>query len=263
MQIIDSHAHLNLPDYDGDRDAAIARARDLGVSRIVNIGIDAGTAALALRLAQAHEGLYATAAVHPNYVKEQGEAGFSAVAKLLREGGFVAVGETGLDFYRDHSPPELQREYFVRHIELADELGLPIVVHCREAYDACHEVLARESSHRDLAGRVIMHCFGGTAEDAARFVKLGALISFSGVLTFPNAKSVRAAAAAVPLAKTLVETDCPFLAPQAHRGRRNEPAHVVHVVAELARVHGIEPEVAARVTTRNALRVFGIEGEES
>jgi len=263
MQIIDSHAHLNLDDYKDDLDAAIARARALGVTRIVNVGIDAESAREALRLAKAHEGLYATAAIHPNYVKEQGEAGFSEVVELLQAGGFVAVGETGLDFYRDHSPPDLQREYFIRHIALADELALPIVVHCRDAYDACYDVLAEETSRRDLDGRVIMHCFGGTAADAERFVALGALISFSGVLTFPNAKSVREAAAAVPLAKTLAETDCPFLAPQAHRGRRNEPAYVVHVVAELAKVHGVEPEVAAHVTTQNALKVFGIEGEES
>ncbi len=263
MRIIDSHAHLNLPDYDGDRDAAIERARTLGVTRIVNVGIDADSAAEALRLAQAYAGLYATAAVHPNYVEEQGEAGFEAVAALLEGGGFVAVGETGLDFYRDHSRPDLQIEFFIRHIALADELGLPIVVHCREAYDACYEVLATECSRRDLEGRVIMHCFGGTAADAERFVALGALISFSGVVTFPNAKSVREAAAVVPLAKTLAETDCTWIAPQTHRGRRNEPAHVVHVVAELAKVHGVEPEVAARATTRNALRVFGIEEEES
>ncbi len=261
MLFFDSHAHLNLPDYDGDRDEAIARARSLGVTRIVNVGIDRASAVEALRLAKAHEGLYATAAVHPNYVAEQGEAGFREVAGLLRDGGFVAVGETGLDFYRDHSPPELQKEYFVRHIDLADELGLPIIVHCRDAYDACYEVLAAEASRRDLDGRVIMHCFGGTARDASRFLELGALISFSGVVTFPNARSVREAAAVVPLRKILAETDCPWLAPQAHRGRRNEPAHVVHVVAELAKVHGIEPEVAARVTTANALSVFDIEGE--
>ena len=261
MRFFDSHAHLNLPDYDGDRDAAIARAQSLGVTRIVNVGIDRVTSAAALQLAEAHQGLYATAAVHPNYVAEKGEAGFLEVAALLRSGGFVAVGETGLDYYRDHSPPELQREYFIRHIDLADELGLPVVVHCRDAYDDCFEVLAAEMSRRDLDGRVIMHCFGGTAGDAARFVELGALISFSGVVTFPNAGSVREAAAVVPLRKTLAETDCPWLAPQAHRGRRNEPAHVVHVVAELAKVHGVEPEVAARVTTANAMTVFGIEEE--
>jgi TatD DNase family protein len=262
MLIFDTHAHLNLPDFDGDRDAAIDRARELGVTRIVNVGIDEATAREALRLAGEHEGLYATGAVHPNYVKDQGEEGFAAVAALLRAGGFVAVGETGLDFYRDYSPPDLQREYFVRHIELADELGLPVVVHCRDAYDACYEVLAAEASKRDLAGRVIMHCFGGTARDAERFVEIGALISFSGVITFPNARGVREAAAAVPLEMTLAETDCPWLAPQAHRGRRNEPAHVVHVVAELAKVHGREPEAVARVTTANALKVFGL-GEES
>jgi TatD DNase family protein len=261
MRFFDSHAHLNLTDYDGDRTEAIARARKLGVTRIVNVGIDAPTAREALALAREHSGLYATAAVHPNYVARAGDAGFEEVATLLCGGGFVAVGETGLDFYRDHCPPALQREYFVRHIELADELGLPVVVHCREAYDACYEVIEKESRRRNLDGRIIMHCFGGSAEEARRFVDLGAWISFSGVITFPNASSVRAAAKVVPLEKTLAETDCPWLAPQAHRGRRNEPGHVIHVVSELAKVHGVEPEEAARITTENAKRVFAIEGE--
>jgi len=262
MEFFDSHAHLNLPEFASDRAQALGRARDAGVSRMVNVGVDAETARLARDLSRENEGLFATAAVHPNYVADEGETGFAEVEALLREGGFVAVGETGLDYYREHSPHELQREYFRRHIALADELSLPVVVHCRDAYDDCYRILAEESERRELAGRVVMHCFGGTAEEARRFSALGMLISFSGVVTFKNAHGVREAAAAVPLELTLAETDCPFLAPQARRGKRNEPAYVTWVVEALAGVHGVETAEAARITTGNAVRFFGL-GENS
>jgi TatD DNase family protein len=259
MRFFDSHAHLNLPEFDADRDEAVERAARAGVDRILNVGVDAGTARLARDLTRERPGFLASAAVHPNYVAEAGVEGFAEVEALLREGGFAAVGETGLDYYREYSPHAGQREAFRRHIALADELSLPVVVHCRDAHEDCRRILAEEAERRDLADRVIMHCFGGSPEDAKAYLDLGFWISFAGVLTFPNAKRLRAVAAATPLERTLAETDCPYLAPQAHRGRRNEPAYVVHVVAELAKIHGVPAEEAARVTTANACRVFGIE----
>ncbi|MHC4862363.1 MAG: TatD family hydrolase, partial [Planctomycetota bacterium] len=251
MLFFDSHAHLILPDYDADRKDAIARAGAAGVTRMLNVGIDAATSRLARDLAREHEGLHASAAVHPNYVAQEGDDGFRAVDALLREGGFVAVGESGLDYYREYSPHDQQRESFGRHIALADELGLPLVVHCREAHPDCRRILAEEAQARDLRDRVVMHCFGGTVKDAETYLELGFWISFSGTVTFKNARAIRGVAASVPLERTLAETDCPFLAPQAVRGRRNEPAFVVHVVQELARVHGVPVEEAARVTTEN------------
>jgi len=261
VRFFDSHAHLNLDEYDEDRASALARARDAGVTRIVNVGIDPGTSRFARRLAEEEPGLHATAAIHPNYVAEHGDAGFGEIAALVREGGFVAVGETGLDYYRDHSPPEAQRESFRRHLALAGEVGLPTVVHCRDAYGDALRILREEAERRDLADRVVMHCWGGTAEEAADFLELGAWISFAGVVTFKNARSAREAAAAVPIERTMVETDCPFLAPQPRRGKRNEPAWVVWVAEEIARVHGVSAGEAARATTANACRAFGVGGD--
>jgi len=240
MLLFDSHAHLNLPEFQADLAGVIERARTAGVTRMVNVGVDAESSRLARDLAREHVGLYASVAVHPNYVEQEGEEGARAVRALAEEGGFVAIGETGLDYFRDHSPPE---------------------GHCRAAHGDCRTILAEEAERRDLDGRVIMHCFGGTAEDAAFYLDLGAVISFAGNVTFKNAHELREAAALVPLDRTLVETDCPYLAPQARRGKRNEPAYVAFAAVEIARIHGVDEDEAARITTRNACRVFGIEGE--
>jgi len=261
MRLFDSHAHLNLPEYDDDRAAVLSRARTAGVTRMVNVGIDPDTSRLARDLAAAEDGLYAAAAIHPNYSKEYGDEGFAAVEAMLREGGFVAVGETGLDYYREYSPFDLQREFFRRHLSLAGELGLPTIIHCRDAEDDCLRLLREEADRRDIDGQVVMHCFGGDAAAAEAFVEVGAYVSFAGVVTFKNADGTRAAAAVVPLERTLVETDCPFLAPQPRRGKRNEPSYVVWVAAEIARIHGVSAADAARTLTGNTCRLFGIEIE--
>jgi TatD DNase family protein len=256
VEFFDSHAHLNLPEFGPDRSEALARARAAGVTRITNVGVDAASSRLARDLARDEAGLLASAALHPNYAADLGEPEWVCVAALLREGGFAAVGETGLDYYRDHAPPELQQDLFRRHLALAEELSLPVIVHCRNAHADCRAVLAEEMPRRNLADRVVLHCFSGTGEDARAYLALGALLSFTGVLTFPNAHSARAVAAGVPLARTLAETDCPWLAPQARRGKRNEPAYVTHAVGALAGLHGVSVEEAARITTENAVRFF-------
>jgi len=262
MRLFDSHAHLNLPEYEDDRAAVLSRARTAGVTRMVNVGIDPCSSRLARDLAVADPGLYAAAAVHPNYTKECGDEGFAEIETMLAEGGFVAVGETGLDYYREHSPFDLQREFFRRHLALAGDVGLPAIIHCRDAEEDCLRLLREEAERRDLDGRIVMHCFGGSAASARDFVELGAYVSFAGVVTFKNAHGAREAAAAVPLARTLIETDCPFLAPQPRRGKRNEPSYVVWVAEEIARVHGVSVADAARITTGNTCRLFGIEESE-
>jgi TatD DNase family protein len=255
MRFFDSHAHLNLREFDDDRASVVKRARAAGVTRMVNVGIDLETGRLAREIAREHDGLYASAAVHPNYVAEAGEPGFAEVSAMLGEGGFVAVGETGLDY-------PAQREAFRAHLRLAEELGLATIVHCRDAEADCLTILREEAGRRDLDGKVVMHCFGGNAEEAAQFVAVGAFVSFAGVVTFKNAHGAREAAAAVPLSRTLIETDCPFLAPQPRRGKRNEPSYVVWVAEEIARIHDVKVAEVARVTTANACRLFGIEEEE-
>lgn len=260
MRFFDSHAHLNIPEFDADRREALARARAAGVTGMVNVGIDAASSRVARDLAREEEGLYAAAALHPNSVAAGGEAELAEIEALVREGGFVAVGETGLDYYRDRTPREVQQAGFRRHLKLAEEADLPVVIHCRDAQEDCLAILREEAERRDLARRFVMHCFGGNAEEAAAFVELGGYVSFSGVVTFPNAQATRDAAAVVPLHRTMVETDCPFLAPQPRRGKRNEPAYVVFVAEEIARVHGVTAAEAAAATTESALRFFGIGG---
>jgi TatD DNase family protein len=256
VEFFDSHAHLNLPEFGPDRAEALARARAAGVTRILNVGIDAESSRVARDLARAETGLLASAALHPNHAADLGEPEWEKVAALLREGGFAAVGETGLDYYREHAPPDVQRDLFRRHLELAAELSLPVVVHCRNAHADCRALLSSEMPRLGLADRLVLHCFSGTEEDARAYLALGALLSFTGVLTFPNAQAARAVAAGVPLARTLAETDCPWLAPQAHRGKRNEPAYVTHVVAALGSLHGVPEAEAARITTGNATCFF-------
>ncbi len=262
MRLFDSHAHLNLPEFDDDRDEARARARVAGVTRMVNVGIDLASSRMAREMAAEHEGLYAAAAIHPNSVDEAGPDGFARLEEMVREGGFVAVGETGLDYYREYSDRGAQRQAFRDHLRLAGESGLPVVIHCREAHEDCRRILAEEAGRRDLEGRIVMHCFGGTPEDARAYLELGAYVSFSGTVTFKNAHENRAAAKVVPLDRTLIETDCPYLAPQPRRGKKNEPAYVVFTAEEIARIHGVSLDQAAEATTANACRVFGIEEEE-
>ena len=199
MRFFDSHAHLNLPEFDRDREEAADRAASAGVDRVLNVGVDAETARLARSIAEGRDGYCASAAVHPNYVRKRGEGGFREVCDLLQEGGFAAVGETGLDYHREYTPPEEQRAAFRRHIEVADELSLPVIVHCREAHADCRRILEEEAARRDLADRVVMHCFGGSPEDARAYLELGFWISFDGVITFPNARGLRGIAASVPL----------------------------------------------------------------
>lgn len=254
----DTHAHLNIDEFAADRDAALARAREAGVTEIVNVGIDPATSETARELARRERGLHAAAAVHPNDVAALGEAGLARIEAMVREGGFVAVGETGLDLYRNRTPLPAQIDAFRRHLALAGETGLATVIHCRDAYAECLAVLTEEARRREIAGRFVMHCFSGDARWAREFVALGGYVSFSGTVTYPNAGSVREAAAAVPLDRTLVETDCPFLAPQPRRGKRNEPAFVVFVAEEIARIHGVDLRGAAERTAANARAVFRI-----
>jgi TatD DNase family protein len=259
MHLFDSHAHLNLPEFDDDREEARERARQAGVTRMVNVGIDLSSSRTAREMAAGDADLYATAAIHPNYVAEAGPEGFAEVAAMVREGGFVAVGETGLDYYRAHSPHDMQRTAFRDHLRLAAEADLPVVIHCREAHEDCRRILAEEAERRDLRGRLVLHCFGGTPDDARAYLDLGAWISFSGTVTFRNADANREAARVVPLERTLIETDCPYLAPQPRRGQKNEPAFLVFTAEEIARLHGVSLAEAARVTTENTCAAFGIE----
>lgn len=251
--ITDTHAHLYGSSFDEDRDEVLARARAAGVSRLVIVGTDATTSRSAAELCARVPNAFPTAGVHPHDA-----SGFDAdmraeIEALCRRSECVAVGETGLDYFKEFSPKPAQRTAFRWHIELARALDKPVVVHCRDAHADTLELL------RSVPGtRGVMHCYTMGVEELPAYLELGFYISFSGVVTYPKNAANRAAAQAVPADRLLVETDCPYLAPQGQRGRRNEPAFVRITLAEVARLRGVGEHELARETSANAAALFGL-----
>jgi len=254
--VIDSHAHLADEQFDGDRDAVLARAREAGVELIVCPGSDVASSRAALELARASDAVLAAAGVHPHEAKTADAAALAEVEKLARQEGCVGVGEIGLDYHYDSSPRDVQRAVFEAQLALARRVDLPVIVHCREAFDDCLAALERAGV------RGVMHCFSGDRDVALRCCKLGLMVSFAGQVTYKKADALRGAARAVPAEHLLIETDSPYLAPQAVRGRRNEPAHLVHTAEFLAGTLGLSPEDVARITTVNAKLLFGLPVDE-
>jgi TatD DNase family protein len=257
--LIDSHAHLDDAQYDQDREAMLVRAQEAGIEALVTIGCDLATSRAAVELAGRHAHVYATIGVHPHEVKHIGDDWYDALRRLARHPKVVAYGETGLDYHYNYSPPKLQRERFREQVCLARELNLPIVVHTREAQEDTIAILKDEKA-ADVGG--VFHCFSGDPWLAKAALDLGFYLSFSGVLTFQNAAALRDIAKTVPRDRLLVETDCPYLTPVPHRGKRNEPAYVKLVAETLAEVLSgaskITPADLGRVTSENARRLFKI-----
>jgi TatD DNase family protein len=252
--LLDTHAHVDFDRFDGDREQVFERARAAGLVSLVNVGVGPEGSRRSVALAEARRGVFATAGIHPHDAGTLDDAGRAEIERLLRSGKCVGVGECGLDYFRNLSPKEDQERVFRWQIGLARELDLPLVVHCRDAYPDLFRILGEECARGGVRG--VMHCFSGGVEEARRSLELGFFVSFSGVITFPNGGRTREAAKAVPLDRTLVETDCPFLAPQPRRGQRNEPAFVVHAAEELARVHGERLETVAAATTAAGRAAF-------
>jgi TatD DNase family protein len=253
--LADAHAHLDEPEMLPDQDQVVARARQAGVSLIINVGISRPNSEAVLATAARYPEVYAAVGVHPHGAVSLTPRELARLRELAAHPKVVALGEMGLDFYRRRSPEEVQRRAFREQLELAWELKKPVVVHTREA-TADTLALLREYRSR-LAGGV-MHCFGGSLAEAQAFLDLGLYLSFSGVLTYPKAEPLRQVAREVPLDRVLIETDCPYLAPQAWRGRRNEPAYVLAVAETLARLHDLPVAEVARQTFHNALAAFGL-----
>jgi len=262
---IDSHAHLTASEFDGDREAALARAAEAGVEALVAIGagwgIDANGAAVALaaRAAAAADAVRIVAAVgvHPHDARLLDDAGRARLAAWLDRPEVVAVGECGLDYHYMNSPRDVQRAVFAEQLAWARARDLPVSIHVRgDDPSAWEEMLDiwRAEGRGEVAG--VLHCYTGSLDFARRALDARLEVSFSGIVTFKNADDLRAVAAVLPLDRLLVETDCPLLAPVPHRGRRNEPAHVARVGAALAAARGTDPETVARATTANARRLF-------
>jgi TatD DNase family protein len=256
---IDSHTHVTASEFDSDRDAAMQRARDAGVVQMIAIGagwgVDANAAAVAFA---AHEpGVFAAVGVHPHDAKLLDDAGRAKLRAWLDAPRVVAVGECGLDYHYMNSPRDVQRAVCAEQIALARERDMPVSIHVRgddaTAWDELLDIW-RAEGRGDVAG--VLHCYTGSVEFARRALDARLDVSFSGIVTFRTAEEVRAVAAALPLDRILVETDCPLLAPIPHRGRRNEPAHVAHVGAKIAEVRGIPVDEVARATAANARRLF-------
>jgi hydrolase, TatD family len=253
--LFDTHVHLNDTQFGGDLEEVLERARQNGVQYMTIVGFDRPTIRRALELAEQYEGMYAAIGWHPVDAIDCTEEDLLWIEELCRHPKVVAIGEIGLDYHWDKSPKEIQKELFRKQIHLAKRVGLPIVIHNREATEDVLTIL-REEGADEVGG--IMHCFSGSAETVKTCLDLNFYISFGGPVTFKNAKKPKEAAKVVPLDRLLIETDCPYLAPHPYRGKRNEPAYVRLVAREIAELKGISEEEVARLTTENAMRVFGI-----
>ena len=266
MIYFDTHCHLGDKAFAGDRNEVLDRARLAGVVGLLCVGYNVASSRAALSLAAVHSHIWAVVGVHPHDAARPGRDYIGHLREMARHPKVVAIGETGLDFYRDLSPRLAQKEAFLRHIELAQELGLPLVVHDRDAHDETLGILSRCYDTPDeptAAGKErptgVMHCFAGDTAMAKACLDLGFYLSFAGPLTFPKAERARAVAARAPLERLLIETDSPYLAPQAYRGRRNEPAYVSAVAEAMASARGATLEEVATRTTDNARQLFGVE----
>jgi TatD DNase family protein len=254
--LTDTHVHLDDARYDSDRDLMIARAREAGVDRMITIGCDLATSQAAVALADRYPCVYASVGVHPHEVKHIAAGWYEELRRLAAHQKVVAYGEIGLDYHYNHSPAAEQRDRFREQLQLARELQLPVVVHTREAQEDTIQILKEEWS-ADFGG--VLHCFSGDAWLAKDALDLGFHLSFSGILTFQNAGMLRDIAKTVPADRLLIETDCPYLTPAPHRGKRNEPAYIRHVAQTLAGIlNGGDIDAVAERTTTNARRLFKI-----
>lgn len=258
---IDSHAHIDGPEYDADRDEVIERARAAGVNTILNIGTGdphCGSLERAVAVAEKYDGVYAAVGVHPHDAKLFDERAAELIRNLIRNHQrVIALGEIGLDYHYEHSPRMVQREVFIKQLHMAREEEVPVIIHSRAADDETVEILKAEWKNVTSGG--IMHCFGGTPQMAKDVLELGFFVSFAGNVTFKKAENLREAARHVPLDRLLIETDCPYLTPVPFRGRRNEPARVVEVARCLAGLHGMTVNEIGQTTAKNFQRLFKLD----
>jgi TatD DNase family protein len=257
LDLVDSHAHLDMSEFDSDRTDMLARAQAAGVHSILAIGGGPDALASALPFAERYDWIYAAAGIHPHEAKLATTAHYEELANLAKHPKFLAWGEIGLDYHYDHSPREVQQRVFIEQLELARGARCRVIIHCRDAWPDCLALLGEHWRSAGLGG--IFHCFTGTVDEARRGNEMGFMISFAGNVTYPKAQNLRDVARAVPLEFLLLETDAPFLAPQPFRGRRNEPAFVAEVARTLAPVRDLATYELAAVTAANFRRFFGLQ----
>ncbi len=252
--LIDSHAHLELSEFDSDRKEVIRRAGESGVEYIVTVGINLEDSENAVAIAERYDTIYASVGVHPHDVKGIDETTYDSLRKLSESNKVIAYGEIGLDFFRNLSPRELQTRRFEEQLELASELGLPVIIHDREAHRETVEML---KNRKNVSGGVI-HCFSGDYDMAVQCLDMGFYISIPGTITYKKAETLRDVVRKMPMDRMLVETDCPFLSPEPKRGKRNEPANVVYTARRIAQIKDLSYEEVAMTTSNNTKRLFGL-----
>ena len=252
--LIDSHAHLDMADFDADRDLVIKKARSGGVARIVTIGIDLASSIKAIEIAREYGFVYATVGYHPHNAKQADAKVLEKLRALASDAKVVAWGEIGLDFFRHHSPPELQVRAFERQLDMAFEQELPVIIHDRDAHpDLLHILKSRKRQYRG-----VIHCFSGNYDLAMALIDMGFHISFPGTVTYKNALDTQAAASRIPLERLLVETDCPYLAPAPFRGKRNEPLYVKHTAEKIAQLRQLDFKQLEKATSANTTGLFSL-----
>lgn len=256
IPVIDSHAHLTGETLFPLFPELVDRAAKAGVQRIVNICTDRDSLARAFEVMEQYPSVVHTAAIPPHDVEEEGAPGFPAVVDAAKKGLLVAIGETGLDYFREVDSKELQKEFFIKHLQLANEVDLPLVIHCRDAFSDFFEILDSECRQEGKWRAGVLHCFTGTLQDAEELVKRGWYVSFSGILTFNKSDELREIVRQIPLENILIETDSPWLAPHPYRGKTNEPSYVVEIAKTVAEVKGISFEEAAQTTYKNTQNLF-------
>jgi TatD DNase family protein len=252
--LIDSHCHLDFPDFAEELDAVVDRARAAGIDRMVTISTRVRRESELLAIAERFPDVYCSVGTHPHYAHEELDIGAAELVARTRNPKVVAIGEAGLDYHYDNSPRDAQERGFRAHIAAARETGLPLVIHSRDADDDMARILEEETGKGPFPA--VLHCFTGGADLARRAVALGHFISFTGILTFKNSAALRTIAAGLPADRILVETDSPYLAPGRHRGKRNEPAYVIETANVLAEVRGVSFDEIARQTSDNFFRLF-------
>jgi TatD DNase family protein len=252
--LVDSHCHLDFEDFDTDRAAVLSRAKAAGVDLMVTISTKITEAEKIIALAESHEALVCSVGIHPHEAGREPETSAAELVALAAHEKVVGIGETGLDYFYEHSPREAQQRNFRAHIDACRQSRLPLIVHARDADEDTADILEDEMGKGDYPG--LIHCFTAGPELARRALDIGFYISISGIATFKNAAELRETIKAVPLERLLVETDAPFLAPVPHRGKRNEPSFVAETAAMLAELKGVSPQELARITTDNFFTLF-------
>jgi len=256
--LVDTHAHLDAGEFGADLEEVITRARNVGVNTIVTVGTGVKSGQHSIELAERYQDILVAVGIHPHAASATTEADITAIARLAKHPKVVAIGEIGLDFYRNYSPRDSQFRTLKWQLELAARLDLPVVIHCRQAHEEMLNVLrdwAAQHAERQTPG--VIHCFMGDIETTRQYLEIGFYLSLGGYITYPANRNAHDVIRSIPADRLMVETDCPYLSPQQYRGRRNEPAYVRYTAEELARIRGVPFETLALETTENARRFFG------